>query len=409
MFNLHSLIGFSLQETHQDASCTRMITQGNHVYHDHYFVGGRLVLEPKGDKASFIVKPTSLGLLGRPILNSQLQGPLRPSQGQGLIMAHSKQPLTYLEQIQGWAPAMQKETFSLTVYSMGVRTIEESLGVEGKFFNSRTGSFKLSDPECITAVLDVMEAITSIPSKRIRVMDVRGFKDAGHVLKSFWHIGTHRKSVNMSALDPAMGRWVSMVVGHLLAGVKDIFRNGAPNCLVLVVICTGGRHQSVMCTKLVHRLASMQGIDCSAVHLCQGTWGRICSTCEHCSWNSAPKCDLAKLRDQNLRNIIELIQNNLLRSLGASAQMTYIWKQVLPNAKLNRSLKKWTETERIAEVEAAAGSGSKAATTAARSGKQPKGANGSSSAAAAPASTAKSKAAAAPAATPVQWQSLQKE
>ena len=150
---------------------------------------------------------------------------------------------------------MQKETFSLTVYSMGVRTIEESLGVEGKFFDSRTGSFKLSDPECITAVLDLMEAITSIPRKRICVMDVRGFKHAGHVLKSFRHIGTHSKSVNMSALDPAMGRWVSMVVGHLLAGVKDIFRNGAPNCLVLVMICTGGRHRSVM-----HRACTQVGI-----------------------------------------------------------------------------------------------------------------------------------------------------
>ena len=154
----------------------------------------------------------------------------------------------------------------------GVRTIEESLGVQGKFFNSRTRSFKLTDPECITAVLDLMEAITSIPRKRIRIMDVRSFRDAGHVLQGFHHIGTHSKSVNMSALDPAMGRWVTMLVGHLLAGVKDIFRNGPPNCLVTVMICTGGRHRSVMCTELVHRLASMQGIDCQAVHLCQSTW-----------------------------------------------------------------------------------------------------------------------------------------
>ena len=223
-----------------------MITQGNHVLHDHYFMGGRLMLKPKGDKASFTVKHTSLGLLGRPILNSQQQGPSWPT-------ASSRD---YLEFIQGWAPAMQKESFSLTVYSMGVRTIEESLGVQGKFFNSRTGNFKFSDPDCITAVLDLKEAITSIPRKRIRVMDVRSFKDAGHVLKSFYHIGTHSKSVNMSALDPAMGRWVSMLVGHLLAGVKDIFCNGAPNCLVIVMICTGGRHRSVMCTELVHKVAS---------------------------------------------------------------------------------------------------------------------------------------------------------
>ena len=60
-----------------------------------------------------------------------------------------------------------------------------------------------------------------------------------------------------------------------------------------------------------------------------------------------------------------------------------MWKCVLPNAKLNRFLKKWTEAERIAEVEAAAGSA-----------KQTKGAKGSSSASAAkPTTTAKSKAA----------------
>ena len=245
-----------------------------------------------------------------------------------------------------------------------------------------------------------MEAISSVPRKRIRIMDVRGFKGAGHVLKGFWHIGTHSKSVNMSALDPAMGKWVSMLVGHLLAGVKDIFRNGAPNCLVIVMICTGGRHRSVMCRELVHRLASLQGIECCAIHLCQSTWGRICSSCEHCSWNSAPRCDLAKLRDQNLRNITELIQKNLLRSLGTSAQTTYVWKCVLPNVKLNRSHRRWTEAERIAEVEAAAGSGSKASaaaaavTTAAGSAKQAKGAKGSSSATSKPTTTAKSKAAA---------------
>ena len=215
-----------------------------------------------------------------------------------------QEPVELLGADQGFAPALQKESFSLTVYSMGVRTSEESLGVEGKFFNSRTGSFRLTDPECITAVLDLMEAITSVSRKCIRIMDVRGFKDAVHVLKGFHHIGTHSKNVNMSALDPAMGRWVSILVGHLLAGVKDIFRNGAPNCLVIVMICTGGRHWSVMCAELVHRLASLQGIDCCAIHLCQSTWRRICSKCEHCSWNSAPRCELAKLRDQNLRNIV---------------------------------------------------------------------------------------------------------
>ena len=278
--HVHSYMRLSLQEACDKTPHTRLITQGNQWHHDHHPTGGYLLLEPKGHKASFLAKPTLLGLLGRPICNSQHQGlQLRGSQTSPSSEKHGK-ALDYLEQIQGFAPAMQKE--SLTVYSMGVRTIEESLGVEGKFFNSRTGSFRLTHPDCINAVLHLMEAITSIPRKRIRIMDVRGFKDAGHVLKGFHHIGTHSKNVNMSALDPAMGRWVSVLVGHLLAGVKDIFRNGAPNCLVIVMICTGGRHRSVTCTELVHRLASLQGIDCCAVHLCESTWGRICSKCEHC-------------------------------------------------------------------------------------------------------------------------------
>ena len=32
-------------------------------------------------------------------------------------------------------------------------------------------------------VLDLMEAISSVPRERIRIMDVRGFKDAGHELE----------------------------------------------------------------------------------------------------------------------------------------------------------------------------------------------------------------------------------
>ena len=229
-----------------------------------------------------------------------------------------------------------------------------------------------------------MEAISSVPRKRSRIMDVLGFKDAGHVLKGF-----------RQALDPAMGRWVSMLVGHLLAGVKDIFRNGAPNCLVIVMICTvvdaiaWSRAQSWF-TGWLHckALNAVRSISVRA----HGE--RICSNCEHCSWNSAPRCHLAKLRDQNLRNIVELIQNNLLRSLGNSAQTTYLWKCVIPNAKLSLSLKKWTEADRIAEAEAAAGSGSKASAAAAGSDKQPKGAKGSSSATAKTTTTAKSKAAA---------------
>ena len=106
--------------------------------------------------------------------------------------------------------------------------------------------------------------------------------DAGKVLKGFHHIGTRSKNVNMSAVATTMGRWVQMLCGHILAGVKDAFQNGAPNSLVLVMICTGGRHWSVMCSEIAKRFASLQGIGCECVHLCKPTWGRVCSTCEHC-------------------------------------------------------------------------------------------------------------------------------
>ena len=74
---------------------------------------------------------------------------------------------------------------------MGVRTIEESLGVESGFFHPRTGNFRLTDLDCINGLLHLMEAITSVSRKRIRLMDVRGFKDAGRVVHGFHHVGTH--------------------------------------------------------------------------------------------------------------------------------------------------------------------------------------------------------------------------
>ena len=103
---------------------------------------------------SHLLRLVSLGRpshrTGLPIsFDSKQQGRhLRPFQGQGLYFSQllecrsmalrASTPLSYLEQIQGLcAPTIQKESFSLTVYSMGVRTIEESLGVEGKFFNSQ--------------------------------------------------------------------------------------------------------------------------------------------------------------------------------------------------------------------------------------------------------------------------------
>ena len=101
LISMHSLMMLGLQEACESPSHTRMITQGNHLHRDHYFVGGHLLLEPKGHKASFLAKPILLGLLGRPIHNSQRQGPrLRIFQGQGLPshywegnMAHSQHQL----------------------------------------------------------------------------------------------------------------------------------------------------------------------------------------------------------------------------------------------------------------------------------------------------------------------------
>ena len=166
-------------------ACFRLITQGDHQHHLHHLSCGPLLLKSKGHTSRAIASTPLVGLFGRPFQgtglpvssNSKQQGPhSRPCQGQGLYsrscssMTLSKTPLPYLDQVQGFAPAIQKESFSLTVYSMGVRTIEQSLGVEGKFFNSRTGSFRLTDPECINAVLDLMEAVTPVSRKHGAVL-----------------------------------------------------------------------------------------------------------------------------------------------------------------------------------------------------------------------------------------------
>ena len=136
------------------------------------------------------------------------------------------------------------------------------------------------------------------------------------------------KSVNTSAVDTAMGRWVSMLCGHKLAGVKDVFRNGTPNCLVLVMICTGGRRRSVTCSELINRFASMQGIECCAVHLCQPT----CRAHFAAPVSIAARCALAKEQDTNLSNIVELSSTTCAMMIN-SAQTTYLWRMLLPHAR----------------------------------------------------------------------------
>ena len=122
----------------------------------------------------------------------------------------SKSQLPYLDNAQAKAPALQKEHFTVTIYSMGIRAIEESLGLEQSqqtLFSPRTGRLKLSDPERIEAMLDLVEAFTCVSRKRIRLLDVRGFKDAGKVLRGFHHVATHLKSVNISAVESARSPW----------------------------------------------------------------------------------------------------------------------------------------------------------------------------------------------------------
>ena len=220
-------------------------------------------------------------------------------------------------------------------------------GVEPNFFN-----FRLTDPDCINALLDLLEPATSVSRKRIRLMDVRGVKDAGHVLKGFWHIGTHIKKCQCVSSRHCHGQMgLHAVWAHVgrrqarlpqwhakLLGVGHDLHRWTPPV------------SHVDWAELINRFASMQGIECCAVHLCQPTWGRICSTCEHCSEQAPARCNLAKERDTNLRNMVELIQNNLLRVMGNSAQTTYLWRVVLPDAKPTRSLKKWSEQEHLAEI-----------------------------------------------------------
>ena len=111
-----------------------------------------------------------------------------------------------------------------------------------------------------------------------------------------------------------------MVSSFLLAGVKDIFKNGQPNCHIIAIFCAGGRHRSVMCAELAGRFLAMHDIEYQTVHICHPTWGRLCHTCEHCVWVKPPTCQLAKERNANLHNIVEILTNNALHLLNASAQ-----------------------------------------------------------------------------------------
>ena len=72
--------------------------------------------------------------------------------------------------------------------------------------------------------------------------------------------------------------------GFLFASVKDVFKQGVPNIVVLVIFCTGGRHQPMTCAELVGRFLATQGIDQQTVHFYQPTWGCLCSICEHWAW-----------------------------------------------------------------------------------------------------------------------------
>ena len=121
-----------------------------------------------------------------------------------------------------------------------------------------TGYFKLSDPECIEAMLDLAEAFPCVSRKCIRLLDVRGFKDAGMVFKGFHHVGTHSKNVNMSAIEWAGGSHGQPLPSRRRQGC---LREWGTELLGSVAICTGGRHRSVMCAELVDRFLSMQGID----------------------------------------------------------------------------------------------------------------------------------------------------
>ena len=90
-------------------ACAKLIIQDDseqskNAYH---LACGSFLLKPRGHTAGVIAQPPSIGLLGRPSLNSPQQGLLQgPFQGQGLGsrshcvrgMALSKNPLNYLEQ-----------------------------------------------------------------------------------------------------------------------------------------------------------------------------------------------------------------------------------------------------------------------------------------------------------------------
>ena len=92
----------------------------------------------------------------------------------------------------------------------------------------------------------------------IRVLDVQCFKDVAKVLCDFKHLGTHSSNVNRPATDPAMGRFISIVNGVLLAGVKDGFKQGVPNSLVQQYLRSPHRHPTRMQMDLKPNVGSME-------------------------------------------------------------------------------------------------------------------------------------------------------
>ena len=132
--------------------CYDKVIQDDLCTYSHHLSCGHSLSESEGYTSRGIAThPPLVGLLVGPFQRIGLTVPfnspglgLRPLQGTGLnspvplqSMALSKPQLTYLDKVQGHASAMQKDHFICTIYTMGIRTIEETLKVEPNFFSQR--------------------------------------------------------------------------------------------------------------------------------------------------------------------------------------------------------------------------------------------------------------------------------
>ena len=163
---------------------------------------------------------------------------------------------------------LNKPHFTVTIYPMGGRSVEESLRVSGGLLEPCTGQFWLSDAE-------VVETFSCVSRKCIRLLDVRG-----KVLRGFNHTCEHVSS------RPCHGQ--VRYQGHRLPSRMDSpTAQSLPSCAQKA----GTGHSRVQ-----NLWAAF--LQCRALTIKRSTYvnslgASLCHTCEHCVGAKPPTCELS--------------------------------------------------------------------------------------------------------------------